>query len=96
MTAAASVVPPSTTAPSQLPKRSKNDQKIMDWMKDKIVKLEADLTAAREELSVLKSNPTSTEREEFLLAELGTVNHQLECKFLLLNFRVPVLPLRVT
>ena len=60
----------------------------MDRMKDRILKLEADLTASQEELSVLKSNPTSTEREEFLLAELETVNLQLECKFILHNFRV--------
>ena len=60
----------------------------MHWMKDRIVKLEADLTAAQEELNGLKSNPTSTEREEFLLAELKTVNHQLECEFILPNGRM--------
>ena len=78
----------STSAPSHPPKRSRNDQKIMDWMKEKIVKLGADLTAAQEKLSVLQSNPSSTGREEFLLAELETVNLQLECKFILHNFRV--------
>ena len=50
------------------------------------MRLEADLTATREELNMLKSNPTSTEREAFLLAELEAVNHQLECKLLLSNF----------
>ena len=80
---------PSTTVPSKPPKRSKNDQKIIDWMTNRIAKLDADLAAVRGELEALKSKPLpSSEREAFLLAELETVNHQLECKFGLYIFRV--------
>ena len=78
---------PSTTALSQPSKRSKNDQNIIDWMTNRITKLETDLAAVRGELEALKSKPSpSSEREAFLLSELETVNHQLECKFALYNF----------
>ena len=58
-----------------------NDQKIMDYLQQKLSKVSDELKEMREAYAELQSRPSpATERETFLLEELERVNLQLECK----------------
>ena len=64
--------------------RSVNDQKIMDYLQQKLSKVSDELKEMREAYAELQSRPSpATERETFLLEELERVNLQLECKLFL-------------
>ena len=61
-----------------------NDQKIMDYLQQKLSKVSDELREMREAYAELQSRPSpATERETFLLGELERVNLQLECKLFL-------------
>ena len=61
-----------------------NDQKIMDFLHQKLSKVSDELKEVREAYAELQSRPSpATERETFLLEELERVNLQLECKLFL-------------
>ena len=61
-----------------------NDQKIMDYLQQKLSKVSDELKEAQDAYAELQSRPsTTTEREAFLLEELERVNLQLECKLFL-------------
>ena len=63
--------------------RSVNDQKIMDYLQQKLSDVKGELTEAQDTYVELQSRPSPTsEREAFLLEELEKVNLQLECKLL--------------
>ena len=65
-----------------------NDQKIMDYLQQKLSKVSDELKEAQDAYAELQSRPSPTsEREAFLLEELERVNLQLECK-LFLDHRV--------
>ena len=58
-----------------------NDQKIMDYLQQKLSEVTRELKETQDVYAELQSrlSPT-TEREAFLLEELERVNLQLECK----------------
>ena len=61
--------------------RSVNDQKIMDYLQQKLSEVKGELKEAQDAYAELQSRPSpTTEREAFLLEELERVNLQLECK----------------
>ena len=61
-----------------------NDQKIMDYLQQKLSKVSDELKEMQEAYAELQSRPSpATERETFLLEELERVNLQLECKLFL-------------
>ena len=63
--------------------RSVNDQKIMDYLQQKLSDVKGELKVAQDAYAELQSRPSPTsEREAFLLEELERVNLQLECKLL--------------
>ena len=58
-----------------------NDQKIMDYLQQKLSEVTCDLKETQDAYAELQSRPSpTTEREAFLLEELERVNLQLECK----------------
>ena len=61
--------------------RSVNDQKIMNFLHQKLSEVTRELKETQDAYAELqsRSSPT-TEREAFLLEELERVNLQLECK----------------
>ena len=61
--------------------RSVNDQKIMDFLHQKLSEVTRELKETQDAYAELqsRSSPT-TEREAFLLEELERINLQLECK----------------
>ena len=54
------------------PARSVNDQRVMAYMRNKVVELESKLKVAELELERLKSRPAApfSQREEFLLRQI--------------------------
>ena len=61
--------------------RSVNDQKIMDYLQQKLSEVTRELKETQDAYAELQSRPSpTTEREAFLLEELERVNLQLECK----------------
>jgi hypothetical protein len=62
------------------PVRSVNDQRVITYMRNKIVELESKLKVAELELKRLKSGPVSpfSQREEFLLDEMDLISQQLQ------------------
>jgi len=61
--------------------RSVNDQKIMDYLQQKLSDVKGELKVAQDAYAELQSRPSPTsEREAFLLEELEKINLQLECK----------------
>ena len=61
-----------------------NDQKIMDYIQQKLSKVSDELREAQDAYAELQSRPSPTsEREAFLLEELEKINLQLECKIFL-------------
>ena len=64
--------------------RSVNDQKIMDYLQQKLSEVTRKLKETQDAYAELQSRPSpTTEREAFLLEELERVNLQLECKIFL-------------
>ena len=64
--------------------QSVNDQKIMDFLHQKLSEVTRELKETQNAYAELqsRSSPT-TDREAFLLQELERVNLQLECKTIL-------------
>ena len=61
--------------------RSVNDQKIMDYLQQKLSEVTRELKETQDAYAELQSRPSpTTEREAFLLEELERINLQLECK----------------
>ena len=65
---------------SPAPARSVNDQRVMTYMRNKIVELESKLKVAELELERLKSQPAApfSQREEFLLGQIDLISRQLQ------------------
>ena len=62
------------------PARSVNDQRVITFMRNKIVELESKLKVAELELERLKSSPVApfSQREEFLLGQMDLISRQLQ------------------
>ena len=62
------------------PAQSVNDQRVITFMRNKIVELESKLKIAELELKRLKSGPVApfSQREEFLLDEMDLISQQLQ------------------
>ena len=62
------------------PERSVNDQRLITYMRNKVVELESKLRVAELELERLKSRPTApfSQREEFLLGQMDLISRQLQ------------------
>ena len=61
-----------------------NDQKIMDYLQQKLSEVTRELKETQDAYAELQSRPSpTTEREAFLLEELERVNLQLEFKLFL-------------
>ena len=67
------------------PPRSTNDQRIITYLKNKVVELEASLKRAELELQRSKSHPTAgfSQREDFLLGEIYLISRQLPGLYIL-------------
>ena len=78
--------PPSTDSAlrchrtTSAPGRSANDQRLITYMRNKVIKLEAKLKNAELELERSKSRPVAefSQREEFLLGEIDLISRQLQ------------------
>ena len=62
------------------PARSVNDQRVITFMRNKVVDLESKLKSAELELERLRSRPVApfSQREEFLLGEVDLISRQLQ------------------
>ena len=62
------------------PVRSVNDQRVLTFMRNKVVELESKLKNAELELERLRSRPVApfSQREEFLLGEMDLIGRQLQ------------------
>ena len=62
------------------PVRSVNDQRVITYMRNKVVELESKLKVAELELERLKSRPAApfSQREEFLLGQIDLICRQLQ------------------
>ena len=62
------------------PARSVNDQRVITFMRNKVVELESKLKSAELELERLRSRPVApfSQREEFLLGEMDLISRQLQ------------------
>jgi hypothetical protein len=60
--------------------RSVNDQRVITFMRNKVVELESKLKNAELELERLRSRPVTpfSQREEFLLGEIDLISRQLQ------------------
>ena len=62
--------------------RSLNDRKLINWMRQSIVKLEADVKAKQAKIDELNARPApSTEREMYLLSEIELIGRQFESEY---------------
>ena len=62
--------------------RSLNDRKLINWMRQSIVKLEAGVKAKQAKIDELNARPTpSTEREMYLLSEIELIGRQFESEY---------------
>ena len=63
-----------------VPQRSTNDQRLITYMRNKVIGLEASLKPAELGLERSKSRPTAgfSQREEFLLGEIDLISRQLQ------------------
>ena len=63
-----------------VPHRSTNDQRLITYMRNKVIDLEASLKRAELELERSKSRPVAefSQREEFLLGEIDLISRQLQ------------------
>ena len=62
------------------PARSVNDQRVITFMRNKVVELESKLKSAELELERLRSRPVApfSQREDFLLGEIDLICRQLQ------------------
>ena len=62
------------------PARSVNDQRVITFMRNKVVELESKLKSVELELERLRSRPVApfSQREEFLLGEIDLISRQLQ------------------
>ena len=62
------------------PARSVNDQRVITFMRNKVVELESKLKRAELESERLRSRPVApfSQREEFLLGEMDLISRQLQ------------------
>ena len=65
---------------AQAPPRSTNDQRIITYLKNKVVELEATLKNTELLLHRSRSHPTAgfSQREDFLLGEIDLISRQLQ------------------
>ena len=63
-----------------VPARSVNDQRVITFMRNKVVELESKLNSAELELERLRSRPVASfsQREEFQLGEIDLISRQLQ------------------
>ena len=63
--------------------RSQNDQRMIMWMRQRIIDLEKLMKTKQTEIDKLKARPApSTERELYLLSETELISPQLESEYL--------------
>ena len=63
--------------------RSRNDQRMITWMRQHIIDLEKLMKTKQAELDKLKARPApSTERELYLLSEIELMSRQLDNEYL--------------
>ena len=63
--------------------RSRNDQRMITWMRQRIIDLEKFMKTKQAEVDKLKARPTSsTERELYLLSEIELIGRQFESEYL--------------
>ena len=57
----------------------KNDARVLDYAKKRVVRLEQELKAAQADIKILQGRPSlSTQREVYVLSEMDDSNRQLE------------------
>ena len=62
--------------------RSLNDRKLMNWLRQSIIKLEAEVKAKQVMIDELHARPApSTEREMYLLSEIELIGRQFESEY---------------
>ena len=62
--------------------RSLNDRKLMNWLRQSIIKLEAEVKAKQVTIDELHARPApSTEREMYLLSEIELIGRQFESEY---------------
>ena len=73
--------------------RSLNDRKLMNWLRQSIIKREAEVKAKQATIDELHARPApSTEREMYLLSDIELIGRQFEseCSTLCLFLTVPL------
>ena len=72
------------------PARSVNDQRVITFMRNKVLELESKLKSAELELERLRSRPVApfSQREEFLLGDIDLIGRQLQGWFSSTVFRL--------
>ena len=62
--------------------RSRNDSKLINWMRQTIIRLEAEIKAKQATIDELHARPApSTEREMYLLSEIEMIGRQFESEY---------------
>ena len=57
----------------------KNDARVLEYAKKKVVQLEQELKSARTDMEILRGRPSlSTQREKYVLYEMEDSNRKLE------------------
>ena len=65
--------------------RSLNDRKLMNWLRQSIIKLEAEVKTKQATIDELHARPApSTEREMYLLSEIELIGRQFESEYSIL------------
>ena len=62
--------------------RSRNDSKLINWMRQTIIRLEAEVKTKQAKIDELNARPApSTEREMYLLSEIEMIGRQFESEY---------------
>ena len=62
--------------------RSRNDRKLINWMRQMIIKLEAEVKTKQAKIDELNARPApSSEREMYLLSEIELIGRQFESEY---------------
>ena len=62
--------------------RSRNDSKLINWMRQTIIRLEAEIKEKQAIIDELHARPApSTEREMYLLSEIEMIGRQFESEY---------------
>ena len=62
--------------------RSLNDRKLINWMRQMIIKLEAEVKTKQAKIDELNARPApSSEREMYLLSEIELIGRQFESEY---------------